>query len=134
MRWPGQQMMPRPNSYQPVPGNYMMQGSVQQQRGQGQQGQQQKMPGQQQQRQQGQGRQQGRPQQMMQQQQRAQAPVQVPQAMPGAAEPLTLERLASAPPEQQKQILGERLFPMIHSSYPQHAGKITGMLLKWTTR
>jgi len=148
MRWPGQQMMPRPNSYQPVPGNYMMQGgaqqqrgqqggrggrNMQQQRGQGQQGQQQKMPGQQQQRQQGQGRQQGqqgRPQQMMQQQQRAQAPVQVPQAMPGAAEPLTLERLASAPPEQQKQILGERLFPMIHSSYPQHAGKITGMLLE----
>merc|ERR1719199_2086048 len=127
MRWPGQQMMPRPKSYQPVPGNYMMQGGAQQQRGQqgGRGGR--NMQQQRGQRQQGQ---QGRPQQMMQQQQRAQAPVQVPQAMPRAAEPLTLERLASAPPEQQKQILGERLFPMIHSSYPQHAGKITGMLLE----
>lgn len=38
--------------------------------------------------------------------------------------------LASAPPEQQKQMLGERLYTQIMTSQPQLAGKITGMLLE----
>jgi len=37
--------------------------------------------------------------------------------------------LASASPREQKQILGERLFPLIQATHPDHAGKITGMLL-----
>jgi len=38
--------------------------------------------------------------------------------------------LASAPEEQRKQMLGERLFPLIAQQQPQLAGKITGMLLE----
>lgn len=38
--------------------------------------------------------------------------------------------LAAAPPAEQKQMLGERLFPLIEQMYPQLAGKITGMLLE----
>ena len=38
--------------------------------------------------------------------------------------------LAAAPPEQQKQLLGERLFPLIQAVEPTLAGKITGMLLE----
>jgi len=45
-------------------------------------------------------------------------------------EPLTASMLAEAPPQKQKQMLGERLFPLIHSMYPDMAGKITGILLE----
>jgi polyadenylate-binding protein len=45
-------------------------------------------------------------------------------------EPLTASMLASAPPQEQKQMLGERLFPLIQSMFPELAGKITGMLLE----
>merc|ERR1719251_9157 len=45
-------------------------------------------------------------------------------------EPLTASMLAAAPPQEQKQMLGERLFPLIQSMYPELAGKITGMLLE----
>jgi len=38
--------------------------------------------------------------------------------------------LADANPQEQKQMLGERLFPVIHQIYPDMAGKITGMLLE----
>ena len=38
--------------------------------------------------------------------------------------------LAEAPPQEQKQMLGERLFPLIHVMYSELAGKITGMLLE----
>ncbi|XP_072066088.1 polyadenylate-binding protein 7-like isoform X2 [Arachis hypogaea] len=38
--------------------------------------------------------------------------------------------LATAVPEQQKQILGERLFPLIKKLKPNLASKITGMLLE----
>jgi polyadenylate-binding protein len=38
--------------------------------------------------------------------------------------------LANATPEQQKQILGERLFPQVQAVQPDLAGKITGMLLE----
>jgi len=45
-------------------------------------------------------------------------------------EPLTASMLASAAPNDQKQMLGERLFPLIQRMYPDMAGKITGMLLE----
>jgi len=43
---------------------------------------------------------------------------------------LTTAMLAAAPPEQQKQMLGERLFPLVQQLQPELAGKITGMLLE----
>jgi polyadenylate-binding protein len=55
--------------------------------------------------------------------------------VPGAEEnvaeaPLTIKQLAAAPEEQKKQMIGERLFPLIKQSEPNLAGKITGMLLE----
>lgn len=38
--------------------------------------------------------------------------------------------LAAAPPSEQKQMLGERLFPLIEQMHSTMAGKITGMLLE----
>lgn len=43
---------------------------------------------------------------------------------------LTAAALASASPEMQKNMIGERLYPLIHQSQPDLAGKITGMLLE----
>ncbi|KAK9471922.1 uncharacterized protein V1510DRAFT_366936 [Dipodascopsis tothii] len=43
---------------------------------------------------------------------------------------LTSASLASLAPEQQKQVLGETLYPRIHAQQPALAGKITGMLLE----
>jgi polyadenylate-binding protein len=43
---------------------------------------------------------------------------------------LTASALASATPEMQKNMIGERLYPLIHQSEPDLAGKITGMLLE----
>merc|ERR1719195_1841898 len=37
---------------------------------------------------------------------------------------------AAPPPQEQKQMLGERLFPLIQRMFPDLAGKITGMLLE----
>ncbi|MGH0177809.1 UNVERIFIED_CONTAM: hypothetical protein FKN15_004866 [Acipenser sinensis] len=59
----------------------------------------------------------------------------VPQVMESAVhmrgqEPLTASMLASAPLQEQKQMLGERLYPLIHAMHPALAGKITGMLLE----
>ncbi|XP_041433627.1 embryonic polyadenylate-binding protein A isoform X3 [Xenopus laevis] len=45
-------------------------------------------------------------------------------------EPLTASLLAGAPPQEQKQMLGERIYPVIHEMHPTLAGKITGMLLE----
>lgn len=45
-------------------------------------------------------------------------------------EPLTAALLAGAPAPEQKQMLGERLFPLISSMHAELAGKITGMLLE----
>lgn len=45
-------------------------------------------------------------------------------------EPLTASMLAAAPPQEQKQMLGERLFPLIQHLHPHLTGKITGMLLE----
>ncbi|WEW58363.1 Protein phosphatase PP2A regulatory subunit B [Emydomyces testavorans] len=48
-------------------------------------------------------------------------------ASPGG---LTLQMLNAAPPAQQKQLLGEAIYPKIHAQQPELAGKITGMLLE----
>ena len=53
-----------------------------------------------------------------------------PGAPPMAPQEMTASSLAAAPPEQQKQLLGERLFPLISAVEPGLAGKITGMLLE----
>jgi polyadenylate-binding protein len=65
------------------------------------------------------------PQPVMQQPQAPQAAVFIQ-----GQEPLTASMLAAAPPNEQKQMLGERLFPLIQSMHPELAGKITGMLLE----
>lgn len=60
-------------------------------------------------------------------------PNQMPQSqaivVPGQ-DALTASMLAAAPPQEQKQMLGERLFPLIQRMHPELAGKITGMLLE----
>uniref|UniRef100_H2YIQ1 Polyadenylate-binding protein n=1 Tax=Ciona savignyi TaxID=51511 RepID=H2YIQ1_CIOSA len=45
-------------------------------------------------------------------------------------EPLTSSMLAAVQPQEQKQMLGERLYPLIEQSHPDLASKITGMLLE----
>ena len=67
------------------------------------------------------------------------APTPAPAAAPAApsgilpgqqGSQLTTAMLAAAPAEQQKQMLGERLFPLVQQLQPELAGKITGMLLE----
>ena len=50
--------------------------------------------------------------------------------LPTANSHLDANALAQAPPHQQKQMLGERLYPLIQQQQPDLAGKITGMLLE----
>jgi len=61
-------------------------------------------------------------------------PIALQQAQPAVhvqgQEPLTASMLAAAPPQEQKQMLGERLFPLIQGMHANLAGKITGMLLE----
>jgi polyadenylate-binding protein len=61
-----------------------------------------------------------------------------PQAVPttqvpaeGVVNPMeiTLSQLSQFPPEQQKLLIGERLYPLIAKGQPALAGKITGMFL-----
>jgi len=52
-----------------------------------------------------------------------------PMANPSMA-PLDDQLLASADPQVQKNMIGERLYPLIYVHQPQLAGKITGMLLE----
>ncbi|KAI5480890.1 hypothetical protein MNV49_006699 [Pseudohyphozyma bogoriensis] len=49
---------------------------------------------------------------------------------PAAGSGLTAATLANAAPQEQKQMLGEALYPKIHASQPELAGKVTGMLLE----
>ncbi|RWS25949.1 polyadenylate-binding protein 4-like isoform X1 [Leptotrombidium deliense] len=58
------------------------------------------------------------------------APIPQPAVHVQGQEPLTASMLAEANPSDQKQMLGERLFPLIHGMHPDLAGKITGMLLE----
>lgn len=50
-----------------------------------------------------------------------------PQPMPAVSQ---IDQITAAPPAQQKQLLGEALFPKISQLQPKLAGKITGMLLE----
>ncbi|GMI09803.1 hypothetical protein TrRE_jg9146, partial [Triparma retinervis] len=59
----------------------------------------------------------------------APVPQQAPAPQPDAGQ-LTPAALAAASPELQKNMIGERLYPLIHTSQPELAGKITGMLLE----
>jgi polyadenylate-binding protein len=52
----------------------------------------------------------------------------VPEGIAGAT--VLQTQLAAVPPQQQKQLLGEALFPKIQAMQPELAGKITGMLLE----
>uniref|UniRef100_A0A3Q2YLJ7 Polyadenylate-binding protein n=1 Tax=Hippocampus comes TaxID=109280 RepID=A0A3Q2YLJ7_HIPCM len=60
----------------------------------------------------------------------ATAGTRLPQPAGHTPKPLTASVLASAPPLEQKQMLGECLFPLIQSMHQDLAGKITGMLLE----
>lgn len=48
----------------------------------------------------------------------------------GAPDTLNAATLANASPEEQKQMLGEAIYPKIAASQPQLAGKLTGMILE----
>lgn len=78
----------------------------------------------------------GRPQQGAPTMPQGARPTYRPQENPSQAinvpgqDALTATMLAAAPPQEQKQMLGERLFPLISRMYPDLAGKITGMLLE----
>ena len=45
-------------------------------------------------------------------------------------EPLNVFMLATLSPSERKQMIGERLFPLVSEHQPLLAGKITGMLLE----
>jgi len=53
-----------------------------------------------------------------------------PIGQPPDVPPFNAAALASAPPMEQKQMLGEILYMRIAPSQPELAGKITGMLLE----
>jgi polyadenylate-binding protein len=121
-RWTGQQ----PRHVYPMPNQQFMQQQQQQQQGGKQKGKKQKQK---------QGQQQmgvkfsqnarNRPDQQPVQQpiQQIQQPILDPRGD-------MLANLANLPLKQQKQFLGEKLFPLVHLAQPQLASKITGMLLE----
>ena len=63
------------------------------------------------------------PQPPQQQQQQQQQPKGIPDS-------LDHNQLAQADPQTQKNMIGERLYPLIHRENSALAGKITGMLLE----
>src|SRR5690606_20477479 len=67
----------------------------------------------------------GRPAQGRPAQQGAPAAGEVP-----PAGPIDIQALQAAPPMQQKQLIGEAIYPKIAATQPDLAGKITGMLLE----
>jgi polyadenylate-binding protein len=71
-------------------------------------------------------------QQQMPPQQQQQQQQQQPPAQQAPAEPeLTAAVLAAAEPSQQKQMLGERIYPLVNEQIgTEQAGKVTGMLLE----
>jgi polyadenylate-binding protein len=69
-------------------------------------------------------------QQQQQQQQNQQQMGQQQQAQNSEPE-LTAAVLAAAEPSQQKQMLGERIYPLVNDQIgTEQAGKVTGMLLE----
>ena len=54
----------------------------------------------------------------------------LPQAPSNGGETLDSMMLAEADPQTQKNMIGERLYPLIYMHQPDLAGKITGMLLE----
>ena len=52
------------------------------------------------------------------------------QMQPTPSASATLENITTAPPNGQKHLLGEALYPRIQTLQPELAGKITGMLLE----
>lgn len=50
--------------------------------------------------------------------------------MLGTGDLLSAQSLAAAHPQMQKQMLGEKLFPLVAKHQPELAGKITGMMLE----
>merc|ERR1719454_1090193 len=51
-------------------------------------------------------------------------------AAPAQGQAFTASTLAATPPAVQKQMLGEKLFPLIAKIQPDMAGKVTGMMLE----
>ncbi|XP_016047075.1 polyadenylate-binding protein 1-like isoform X1 [Erinaceus europaeus] len=56
--------------------------------------------------------------------------VQEPAVCISGQEPLTASMVAAALPHEQKQMIGERLYPLVYEIHSQLANKITGMLLE----
>merc|ERR1719182_251377 len=70
---------------------------------------------------------------MMQQQMQRPGGMMPPQQMMAGQQPraeMSASNLANAPPGMQKQMLGEKIFPLIARLQPEMAGKITGMMLE----
>jgi polyadenylate-binding protein len=72
----------------------------------------------------------GMPPQMMMQQNPGGPAVHQQQSGPVSNDPLDHQMLAQADSQTQKNMIGERLYPLIHRHHAELAGKITGMLLQ----
>merc|ERR1740138_1476361 len=74
----------------------------------------------------------GGPQMMQQKGGPGPMPQQQPQQPPQQQGPtgLNTSALANAPPQVQKQMIGEKLYPAIAKLQPELAGKVTGMMLE----
>merc|ERR1712083_36587 len=72
----------------------------------------------------------GRPQPIPQRPVQQAPPQRSSQPAQTASGPLTAQQLAQVDSKQQKQLIGERIFPQVQAIEPKLAGKITGMLLE----